>query len=239
MACRVDCDHHVHSMDALVAYAQNRVRRNKHFIIGAFGNPGAGKSEVLLTFLSECQGTPLDIRTQVAYRPKDVKPMSEALFNRRGRYVAILDDEATGEGGHKRQPMTKENVESVQDFDAMRGRNQYVGMCAPRRVDLDRIKQGHLMWALEITEDHHITGYEGIKGSPMWDSETWWEERFSNVKAPNLQELMPWGPKLRSDYLAGKDNHMKGGTTDKAQTVESLEERYATVISRFYATKRV
>lgn len=241
MTCRDGCDKHVHSMPSLVRHAKALVQRNKHYVCGSFGEPGSGKSEFMLLHLSELQGTPLNVKLQVAYRPKDVKAMSENLFRyglpfegqkqRQHRYVALQDDEATGEGGHKRGAMTGDNRESVQDFDSMRGRNQFVGLCAPRRIDLDRVKQGHLMWAFEITKDHHYTAWEAIKGSPMWDSETWWEDRFhSEEPIPNLEGI-PWGAPLRRDYLAGKENHMQGGSTDSRIERVTLEERYYAILN--------
>lgn len=243
MACRDVCQKHVHSMEALKRHAAGLVQRNKHYVCGAFGNPGSGKSEFMALHLSDLQGFPLNVRRQIAYRPKDVKPLSESLFRsglqapgekrKQHRYLALQDDEATGEGGHKRGAMTTDNRESVQDFDAMRGRNQFVGLCAPKRTDLDAIKQGHLMWAFEITNDHHYTAWEAIKSSPMWDSDTWWEDRFHSTEPiPSLDTLPPWGPTLRRDYLSGKDAHMKGRSTDAAVGRVVLEEHYYAILRR-------
>ena len=213
MACQAGCDKHVHSMPALVRYFQNRAHeRNAHGVVGAFGPPGSGKSEVMLRFLSECQGRPMDISSQVAFRPKDVAPLAFAL----PRFSSIQDDEATGKGGHKRGSMTTDNVDSVQDFDAMRGRNQYVGLCAPRKDDVDSIKRGHLMWAFELTMNHRLTAFEKRISSAMWGAEPYWDERFHIEKVTALQEIQPFGAKLREDYLAAKEVHMRGGSTDEA-----------------------
>lgn len=248
MACREGCNKHVHSMSSLLRHARGLTQRNKHYVCGAFGPPGSGKSEFMLLHLSELQGFPLDVKRQVAYRPKDIKPLSESLFRtglaapgskrRQHRFLAVQDDEATGKGGHKRGAMTTDNRESVQDFDAMRGRNQFVGLCAPRRFDLDAIKQGHLMWAFEITADHHYTAWEGIKASPMWDSETWWEDRFhSEEPIPYLPEVQDWGHKLQRDYLAGKEGHMQGTSTDERITGRVLEEQYYAILQGAYPPK--
>ncbi len=213
MSCVAGCSRHVHSMGALVRHGQHRARSlNAHLVVGAFGPPGSGKSEVMLRFLSECQGKPLNVLTQVAFRPKDVAPLAFRL----PRFHAIQDDEATGKGGHKRASMTNDNVSSVQDFDAMRGRNQFVGLCAPRKGDLDEIKRGHLMWAFEITMSRKLTAYEAIRGSAMWQSEAYWEERFHIDRVPSIMDWVPGGPKLRDDYLTGKESHMRGGSTDAA-----------------------
>ncbi len=222
-------------MPKLIRWCQGRAHnRNAHAVVGAFGDPGSGKSEVMLRFLSRCQGGPLNIARQVAFRPKDVAPLAFGL----GRFKGILDDEATGQGGHKRQPLTEDNVKSVQDFDAMRGRNQYVGLCAPRRGDLDSIKQGHLMWALELTMNHRLTAFEAIKGSAMWQSETYWEERFHIDRVESLATAEPWGDELRRTYLAAKEVHMRGGSTDQAFKSRLRQDHFDQVVGRVLGESR-
>ncbi len=228
MSCAVGCDKHIHSMKRFIQWGRNRATlHNGHVVFGCFGVGGSGKSETCLQILSNLQGKPIDVATQVAYRPKHVKGLAQAL----PRFMAIQDDEAAGTGGHKRQPMTNENVDSVMDFDAMRGRNQYTGMCAIARGRLDSIKQDHLMWAFELQRDRtqvSLVGWERIRASPMFEGEPWFEERITMQpgEVRSLMDVKPWGPQLRAAYLAGKQNHMDGGTEDRVVTQMSREAEF-------------
>lgn len=222
MACRDDCDKHVHSPAKLTQYARNRLQKNQHFVWASVGEPGSGKSEGNIMLGIEIQGSLIDVRRQIAFKPKDRKTLAQRL----PRFRVVLDDEATGEGGHKRRALSKENVDNVQDLDACRGRNQANGFAAPRLVDLDAIIQSHLMGYLEWHKDHSCTWFEAIRGGPQWDPYVHWEDRFTVEKPPWLGQYYP---KIRADYLQAKDEHMTG-KRPPADSVK-LEDEYAARIA--------
>lgn len=169
----------------------------------------------------QIQGSPIDVRRQIAFKPSDRKSLAQAL----PRFKVVLDDEATGEGGHKRRAMSTANVDNVQDLDACRGRNQANGFAAPRLVDLDALIQSHLMGYMEWHQDHSCEWFEAIRGGPQWDPYVHWESRFTVAEPPSLEEYFP---EVRKDYLQAKDNHMTGRTPATDLTI--LEDRFYAIL---------
>jgi hypothetical protein len=222
MSCRQGCDKHIHNPTQLANYAQHRLRNNQHFVWASVGPPGSGKSEGNILLGIQIQGRDIDVRRQVCFKPHDRKRMSQAL----PRYSVILDDESTGEGGHKRRAMSTANVDNVQDLDAMRGRNQATGFAAPRLVDLDAQIQAHLMGYMEWHQDHSCEWFEAIRSGPQWAPNVFWESRFTVPEPPSLQEHYP---SVRAAYLEAKDDHMKGRTS-KSDAV-FLEDRFYGILN--------
>lgn len=223
MSCRPGCDKHVHSPAALVSNIRARLHRNQHAVLASVGPPGSGKSEGNLLLGIQIQGYAVDVRRQVAFRPSDRKKLAQAL----PRFAVVFDDEATGEGGHKRRAMSTANVDNVQDLDACRGRNQANLFACPRLVDLDLIIQSHLMGYMEHHSDHSLEWFEAIRGGPQWAPSVYWESRFT--LPPNE---VPWlgdhYPQVRLDYLAAKEDHMKGRRPGVDKVL--LEDRYYDII---------
>ncbi len=226
MACRPGCDKHVHDPGQLLKSWANRLKRNQHVVWASVGDPGSGKSEGNLFLGSELQammGTgPVDIRRQVAFKPVDRKPMAQAL----PRFRVVFDDEATGEGGHKRQPMSTGNVNNVQDLDACRGRNQANGFACPRLIDLDTLIQAHLHGYMEWHRDHSCEWFEAIRGGPQWDPYVHWEPRFTVDRPPWLGDFYP---ETRQAYLAAKEDHMRGRRESADELL--LEDKFFALLS--------
>jgi hypothetical protein len=197
------------------------LKKNQHVVWASVGDPGSGKSEGNLFLGIELQAVmgsgPLDVRRQVAFKPVDRKPLAQAL----GRFKVVLDDEATGEGGHKRRGMSTANVDNVQDLDACRGRNQANGFSCPRLIDLDTLIQAHLHGYMEWHKDHSCEWFEAQRGGPQWDPYVHWESRFTVDEPPWLGE---YHPKVRKAYLEAKEDHMRGrrGTADDVLLVDRM-----------------
>lgn len=170
----------------------------------------------------EIQGSPIDVRRQIAFRPTDRKPLAQRL----ARLKVILDDEATGEGGHRRRSMSTANVDNVQDLDACRGRNQANGFAAPRLIDLDANIQSHLMGYMEWHQDHSCSWFEAIRAGPQWSPTVFWEDRFTVEKPPWLGTYFPT---IRADYLQAKEEHMTGKRATAPELI--LEDRFYETIS--------
>lgn len=225
MTCGPRCDKHVHSPSALATYFRNRLHRNQHAVWASVGPPGSGKSEGNIILGMEIQGSAIDVRRQIAFKPSDRKKLAQAL----PRFKVILDDEATGEGGHRRRSMSTANVDNVQDLDACRGRNQANGFAAPRLIDLDAAIQAHLMGYMEWSPDHSCEWFEAIRGGPQWAPTVYWESRFTVAPedVPNLQDL---APTVRRDYLQAKEDHMHGRRPQSDLTI--LEDRFFGIVKK-------
>lgn len=176
----------------------------------------------------EIQGSPIDVRRQVAFKPMDRKKLAQAL----PRFKVVLDDEATGEGGHRRRSMSTANVDNVQDLDACRGRNQANGFAAPRLIDLDAAIQAHLMGYMEWHPDHSCEWFEAIRGGPQWAPTVYWESRFTVDEPPWLGDYYP---EVRASYLDAKEDHMTG-RRPKADVV-LLEDEYYSAASWMFHSK--
>lgn len=226
MSCRPNCDKHVHSPSALAAYFRNRLHRNQHAVWASVGPPGSGKSEGNLMLGMDIQGSPIDVRRQVAFKPTDRKKLAQSL----PRFKVVLDDEATGEGGHRRRAMSTANVDNVQDLDACRGRNQANGFAAPALTSLDQLIQDHLMGFLQWSADHSCEWFEAIRGGPAWAPTVYWETRFTvpGDKMPSLEEHFP---EVRKEYLAAKEDHMHGRSTTATDRV-LLEDKFYALLSK-------
>lgn len=224
MGCQTGCNKHVHSVKALATYFRNRLKNNQHAVWASVGPPGSGKSEGNIMLGIEIQGAPIDVRRQIAFKPVDRKKLAQAL----PRFKVVLDDEATGEGGHRRRSMSTANVDNVQDLDACRGRNQANGFAAPRLVDLDAMIQSHLMGYLEWHRDHSCEWFEAIRGGPQWAPTVYWESRFVVADSPSLEEYYP---EVRASYLDAKEDHMTG-RRPKADRV-LLQDEYLSALSWF------
>lgn len=227
MTCQAGCNKHVHDPRTLVKSWVHKLQSNQHVVWGSFGEPGSGKSEgnimLALELQAALQSGAFNVRRQVAFKPVDRKPLAQAL----ARFRVILDDEATGEGGHKRRSMSTGNVDNVQDLDACRGRNQANGFAAPRLIDLDGNIQSHLMGYMEWHKDHSCEWFEAIRGGPQWSPFVHWESRFTVAETPWLQERHP---QIGKDYLQAKDEHMHGRRPEA--DVILLEDRYAAIIAK-------
>lgn len=223
MSCRQGCDKHTHNPGQLAQYFRNRLNRNQHAVWASVGPPGSGKSEGNIMLGIEIQGSLIDVRRQIAFKPKDRKILAQRL----GRLKVVLDDEATGEGGHKRRSMSTANVDNVQDLDACRGRNQANGFAAPRLVDLDANIQSHLMGYMEWHPDHSCTWFEAIRGGPQWEPTVWWEERFT-VPGEKVPWLGTYYPTIRAEYLQAKEEHMTGRRVSGEKI--ALEDSYREII---------
>lgn len=223
MACRSGCTKHVHSPAALATYFRGRLHRNQHAVWASFGPPGSGKSEGNIMLGMEIQGRPIDVRRQIAFRPIDRKHLAQAL----PKFSVILDDEATGEGGHRRRSMSTDNVDNIQDLDACRGRNQANGFAAPRLIDLDAAIQAHLMGYMEWHPDHSCEWFEAIRGGPQWDPTVYWEPRFT-VPCDKVPRLGDYYPDIERQYLAAKADHMKGRRPEADSVI--LEDRFFAII---------
>lgn len=212
--------HSCKSIGEVAALGRRLVKRNQHFVWATFGDPGSGKSEFNLIFAKALQGEWPDIKTQVAFRPKDRVKMARGL----GRFKVILDDEATGEGGNKRRPMAKDNVDNAMDMDACRGRNQFVGFACPDGKRLDSGVLDHLMWFFVMSKDHGLKAYETYKYGPPLNRKLGSRLRFKldPGEVPFLGDL---NPELRQEYLDAKEAHMRGHTTDEAQLVHQIESQ--------------
>lgn len=175
---------------------------------------------------TEVQGSRIDIRRQVAFKPSDRAKLAKAL----PKFRVVFDDEATGEGGHKRRGMSEANVDNIQDLDACRGRNQANSFCAPRLVDLDGIIQAHLMGYMEWNQDHSCEWFEAIRGGPQWAPTVYWESRFTVAEPPWLGEYFP---DVRTEYLQAKDAHMAGRKVDRVDRVLLEDEMYDALASAF------
>lgn len=204
-----------------MAYVRGRLHRNQHAVLASVGPPGSGKSEGNLLLGIQIQGSPVDIRRQVAFRPTDRKKLAQAL----PRFKVVFDDEATGEGGHKRRAMSAANVDNVQDLDACRGRNQANLFACPRLVDLDQIIQSHLMGYMEWHNDHSCEWFEAIRGGPQWAPTVYWESRFT---VPDPPWLGAHYPEVREEYLAAKDDHMHGRRPAADKVL--LEDKFYSII---------
>lgn len=228
MTCQPGCDKHVHSPKALIKNWANRLQRNQHVVAASVGEPGSGKSEGNLFLGIELQtllnSGPVNVRRQVAFRPVDRKPLAQAL----PRFRVVFDDEATGEGGHKRRGMSTANVDNVQDLDACRGRNQANLFACPRLVDLDTLIQAHLMGYMEWHGDHSCEWFEAIRGGPQWDPWVHWESRF-HVEAEDIPWLGDYHPEVRAEYLQAKDDHMKGRRATADDIL--LEDKYYGILT--------
>lgn len=213
------------SIKALVSYLQGRTHRNKHAVVGFIGPPGSGKSEAAILFGNQLQGMDMDIKTQVAFRPKDRKPMAERL----GRFKVILDDEASGEGGNKMRTMSSDNVGSSMDLDACRGRNQYVLWASPSPKRVQAAVWDHTMWLVVMKEDHSAKVYEMVERGPV-------DARYKKPVLRFPVRRVPWlgneNPEQRDEYLARKEAHMRGGSTDEAVTRARLVESAGLLLDR-------
>ena len=210
--------HSCKTIGQVAAQGRRRVKNNQHFVWAAVGEPGSGKSEFNLMFAKELQGSWPDIKTQVAFRPKDRVKMARAL----GRYKVILDDEASGEGGNKRRPMSKDNVDNAMDMDACRGRNQFVGFACPSLKRLDDGVVDHLMWLFVLGQDHSLKAYEMVKYGPPTNRKVRPRYRFKVARVPWLGDV---NPELRQEYLEFKEDHMRGASTDEAFAARQLEAK--------------
>lgn len=235
LSCRPGCDKHVHSPEALIKNWANALVSNQHVVWGSFGEPGSGKSEgqillsiqlmdrlIAMGYLKP--GTTFNVRRQVAFKPLDRKKLAQASGT---RFLPFLDDEATGEGGHKHQTLSSKNVENAQDLDACRGRNQANGFAAPTMKRLASPVVDHLMGYLEWHKDHSVEWFDAIRGGGQWDPYVYWDSRFTVEKTPWLQELYP---AIGKEYLTAKGRHMRGETLEAESIL--LEDRFASVISR-------
>lgn len=217
--------HSAHDMEELIAAWKRRVKRNLHVVWASIGDPGSGKSETNLLVGSELQGYPIDVETQVAFRPKDRILLAQRL----PRFTTVLDDESSGEGGNKRRSMSTSNVDNMMDLDACRGRNQFMGFAAPRWNSLDSVIQNHVMWLFAHHLDHSMKAYEMIEVGPPTKRERFPKLRFTVAKVPFLGDKYP---EVRTEYLAAKERHMRGGSTDTARQEGSLTRRYQAIVGR-------
>lgn len=219
MSCQDGCSKHVHSPGALLRHWHHLLTTNQHAVWGAFGPPGSGKSEgnILLSIqlmdLLKKSGhlkpeAAFNVRRQIAFKPVDRSRLAKA---RGMKFLPILDDEATGEGGHKHRTMSTANVDNAQDLDACRGRNQPNGFAAPYMKRLADPIVDHLMGYMDWHKDHSCEWFEAIRGGDQWNPYVWWESRFTVDEPPHLQVLYP---KIGKDYLHGKDEHMNGRRPD-------------------------
>lgn len=226
LSCRPGCDKHVHSPQALIKSWVNRLNKNQHVVAASVGEPGSGKSEGNLFLGIELQAAlgsgPVNIRRQVAFRPVDRKPLAQAL----PRFRVVFDDEATGEGGHKRRGMSAANVDNVQDLDACRGRNQANLFACPRLVDLDTLIQAHLHGYMEWHRDHSCEWFEAIRSGPQWDPYVHWESRFTVDEPPWLGQ---YHPEVRAEYLGAKEDHMTGRRSAAEDIL--LEDKFYGILS--------
>lgn len=233
MTCRPDCDKHVHSPSALTYLIAGKVANNQSAVWGSFGPTGSGKSEGNIVLAMEVQAElhrrghlqdpAFNVRRQIAFKPVDRKTLSQAL----GSYKVVLDDEASGEGGHKHQTMSKSNVDNAQDLDACRGRRQPIGFATPYLIRLAQPIQDHLMGYMEWHPDHSCEWYEAIRGGDQWNPTVYWQSRFTVEKTPWLQAI---DSKIGREYLDAKDDHMAGRNPNHADSV-LLEERFYSILS--------
>lgn len=235
MGCRPDCDKHVHSPEALLNQWANKLTNNQHCVWGSFGVPGSGKSEgnillaIQLMDLLKERGVlrpdiKFSVKRQVAFKPLDRQKLAQMPGM---RFMPILDDEATGEGGHKHRTMSGPNVKNAQDLDACRGRNQANGFAAPLLKRLADPIVDHLMGYMEFRKDHSCEWFEAVRGGDQWNPWVHWESRFTVDDVPWLQELYP---DVGREYLAAKDDHMNGRRADADVVV--LEEKFYSILSR-------
>lgn len=136
------------------------------------------------------------------------------------RYSVLLDDEASGEGGNKRRPMSTENVESMMDMDAFRGRNQAVGFAAPSRKRIDDGIWDHVMWVFHWNMRHGFRAYEMIEVGPVDNRVRRPKFRFRVESVPHLETLYP---DVEAAYSKAKEDHMFG-TGDADDGRDFLED---------------
>lgn len=234
MSCRAGCDKHVHSPGALTTKIANLVAHNQSAVWAGFGPTGSGKSEGNAVIALDVQAKlhkmgllkdpSFSVRRQVAFRPIDRKPLAQAL----PAFKVVLDDESSGEGGHKHRTMSTANVDNAQDLDAMRGRRQPCGFATPYMKRLADPIVDHLMGYLEWSKDHSVEYFEGIRGGDQWNPTVYWQSRFTvdGDKTPSLQEL---APQIRADYLGAKDDHMHGRNPNATESV-LLEDRAYSIL---------
>lgn len=236
MSCRPGCDHHVHSPDALTTKLANLVANNKSAVWAAFGPTGSGKSEGNVLIALEVQSKlhamgllrdpSFNVRRQIAFKPVNRKPLSQAA----PRFKVILDDESSGEGGHKHRTMSTANVDNAQDLDACRGRRQPIGFATPYMKRLADPIVDHLMGYLDWSADHSFEYFEAIRGGDQWNPTVYWQSRFTvdGDKTPWLQEVQP---AIGKEYLAAKDDHMAGRNPNATEAVILEDRAYAILLS--------
>lgn len=164
------------------------------------------------------------VRRQVAFKPVNRKPLSMAL----PRFKVVLDDESSGEGGHKHRVMSSANVDNAQDLDACRGRQQAIGFATPYMKRLSDAIVDHLMGYLDWKQDHSVEWFEAIRGGTQWDPTVYWESRFTvpGDKVPWLQQI---SPVVGGEYLEAKEDHMRGRDANRADVV-ALEDQFYSVL---------
>lgn len=232
VSCRSGCDKHVHSPDALTTKIANKVANNQSAVWAGFGPTGSGKSEGNVVIAMEVQAKlakmgflkdpTFNVRRQVAFKPINRKPLAQAA----GRFKVILDDESSGEGGHKHQTMSAANVDNAQDLDACRGRQQPIGFATPFMKRLAGPIVDHLMGYLEWHPDHSCEWFEAVRGGPQWDPWVHWESRFTVEKTPWLQLI---APQVGTEYLGAKEDHMKGRRSAAEDIL--LEDKFYGILS--------
>lgn len=171
---------------------------DQHVCSATTGEPGTGKSgfnQCLAVDISEASGLRFDYLRQIAMKPKYRRPLAMDAPKR----AVIITDESTGEGGHRRRAMSKENVANVQDLDAMRGRNQVSLETAPSFVSLDTPIQEATMWIFDLKKDKSGKAYERIKtGKPGF--ELWHTTYRFSIEAPFPHSAIHF-PEVWAGYL--------------------------------------
>lgn len=213
-------------MEAWVQWAigQTDPGTNQHVSVATVGLPGTGKSGFNQCLAMDLQdGRPFDHLRQIAMKPKYRRPLAMAAPKR----AVIITDESSGEGGHRRRAMSKENVANVMDLDAMRGRNQYNLETAPEFSSLDTPIQESTMWVFDLKHDGTAKAYERIKtgkpGAELYSMTL----RFPIDPFPHSSVYFPdlWASYLRDlklPSLQGRDVALEVARFDRIQARAAL-----------------
>jgi hypothetical protein len=197
--------HGPQDMGQLIQWGRNQIAHQQHWVSATVGPPGSGKSGFNICLAIALQDpTPFDPVRQIAMRPMDRKPLSQAL----PPGCAIVDDESTGMGGHRRRSMSRENVDNIQDFDAMRGRRQATILTGPDYQDFDGAIKKHVSWVFDLKKDKTATVYEVVPSGRPDNRYYNLQQRFYIERTPHASILYPdvWASYMRDQkgpYLAG------------------------------------
>lgn len=181
--------HGPQSIKELCDWAKNRCHRDQNANILVVGEPGTGKTSLVLQMASYIWP---------AFDPSKHIPLTvselNGLVKRLPRGAVLSNDEAVLSGGNKRRAMEKGNKDNLDRLATDRKRNLVRFDIMPHLGESDRVLQTYAHWLLDVKTLGRVTVYEpykfGFKGQTVN-----WMARFEE-DFPDCQKVRPdlWEP---------------------------------------------
>lgn len=209
------------NLNDLCKWAQNRCKRDQNANFIVTGEPGTGKSGLVLMMALAIQPT-FRPKTNVALRMPDIDRIIKRL-----KPGEVLDvDEAVLAGGNKRRAMEKGNKDNLDHFATDRKLNVVRFDIMPHLGEADKSVQSYGHWLLKTQRLGVVECFEPVHYG-FKNLSVRWVPRFTE-EFPDAKEIMPevWG-----EYKGLIMQYLKGDGTDLGARQERVE-KFRAVIRR-------